>query len=158
MHGTTMDQEGRRQYAEEFGLLYSNMGMPPAYGKLLGWLLICDPPTQSSAELAEALQLSKGSVSTGMRMVEGSKLARRVVRPGKRGHAYELLPNALITATSDAGALWSTMSALMERGVQLSGGEDAPEAQRTRIARDYFAFIARRVPELIEEFKRDNGL
>lgn len=153
-----MDQDGRRRYAEEFGLLYSRMGMPPAYGKLLGWLLICDPPAQSSTELAEALQLSKGSVSTGMRMLEGSKLARRVVQPGKRGHAYELLPDALITATIDASALWSTMSDQMARGVDLIGDEEAPEAQRLRMARDYFAFIARRMPALIDEFKRDNGL
>jgi hypothetical protein len=153
-----LDHESRRRYAEEFGLLYSGMGMPPAYGTLLGWMLICDPPVQSGTELAAALQLSKGSVSTGMRMLEGSKLVRRVVRPGRRGHAYELLPDALITATSDAGALWAAMSALMARGVDLVGDDQAPEAQRLRVARDYFAFIARRVPELIDEFRRDNGL
>jgi hypothetical protein len=153
-----MNQEDRRRYAEEFGLLYSRMGMPPAYGKLLGWLLICDPPAQSLTELVEALGLSKGSVSTGMRMLEGATLARRVVRPGQRGHAYELLPNALITATSDAGALWAAMSALMARGVDLIGDEQAPEAQRLVVGRDYFAFIAKRVPELIDEFKQDNGL
>jgi DNA-binding transcriptional regulator GbsR (MarR family) len=152
-----MDREARRRYAEEFGLVYSRIGMPPAYGKLLGWMLICDPPVQSSGELADALQLSKGSVSTGMRMLVGAKLARRVARPGQRGHAYELLPDALITATSDAGALWSTLSDLMARGVDLIGDEEAPEAQRLRVARDYFAFIARRVPELLDEFKIDNG-
>jgi hypothetical protein len=153
-----MDHEGRRRYAEEFGLLYSRSGMPPAYGKLLGWLLICDPPAQSSTELAEALQLSKGSVSTGMRMLEGSKLVRRVVQSGKRGHAYELLPDALITATTDATTLWTAMSSLMARGVDLVGGDDQPEAQRLRVARDYFEFIARRIPAMVDEFKQENGL
>ena len=55
-----VDREAKQKYAEEFGLLYSTMGMPPAYGNLLGWLMICDPPDQTSTELAEALQLSKG--------------------------------------------------------------------------------------------------
>jgi hypothetical protein len=50
------------------------------------------------------------------------------------------------------------MSDQMARGVDLIGDEEAPEAQRLRMARDYFAFIARRMPALIDEFKRDNGL
>ncbi len=154
----TMDREARQKYAEEFGLLYSTMGMPPAYGKLLGWLLICDPPDQTSTEMAEALGLSKGSVSTGMRMLEGAKLARRVTRPGQRGHAYEVLPDALITATIDTKAVWASLSVLMAKGVELIGDEDAPEARRVRIARDFFAFITERVPDLIEEFRRNNGL
>jgi hypothetical protein len=153
-----VDREAKQKYAEEFGLLYSTMGMPPAYGKLLGWLMICDPPDQTSTELAEALRLSKGSVSTGMRMLEGAKLARRVTRPGQRGHAYEVLPDALITGTMNGKAVWAALSVLMAKGVELIGDEDAPEARRVRIARDFFAFIAERVPDLIEEFKRDNGL
>lgn len=153
-----MDQEAKREYAEEFGLLYSTLGMPPAYGKLLGWLMICDPPDQTSTELAEALQLSKGSVSTGMRMLEGAKLARRVARPGQRGHAYEVLPDALITATMNGRTVWAALGVLMARGVDLIGDADAPEARRVRIARDFFTFIAERVPDLIEEFRRDNGL
>lgn len=153
-----IDREARQRYAEEFGLLYSTMGMPPAFGKLLGWLMICDPPQQTSAELAEALALSKGSVSTGMRMLEGAKLARRVARPGQRGHAYEVLPDGLVTGTVNGRAIWSSISVLMAKGVELLGGEEVPQAQRVRVARDFFAFIAERVPDLIEEFKRDNGL
>ncbi len=154
----TVDREARQRYAEEFGLLYSTMGMPPAYGKLLGWLMICEPPDQSSAELAEALGLSKGSVSTGMRMLEGSGLARRVTRPGQRGHTYEVQPDALITGTLNGRAIWGALSVQLGKGVDLIGGEDAPQAQRVRVARDFFAFIAERVPDLIEEFRRDNGL
>jgi len=30
------------------------MGLPLATGKLLGWLLICDPAAQSGAEMAAA--------------------------------------------------------------------------------------------------------
>jgi DNA-binding transcriptional regulator GbsR (MarR family) len=154
----TVDREAGQQYAEEFGLLYSKVGMPPAFGRLLGWLMICEPAEQTSSELAEALHLSRGSVSTGMRMLEGAKLARRVARPGLREHAYEMLPDGLITGTMNGKAIWSALSDQLAKGVELIGGDDVPEAQRARIARDFFAFIAERVPALIDEFKRDNGL
>ncbi len=74
-----------RQYAEDAALILESMGLARAHGKLLAWLLVCDPPQQSSAELAEALDLSAGSVSTGTRLLENSRLIRRVAVPGQRG-------------------------------------------------------------------------
>jgi DNA-binding transcriptional regulator GbsR (MarR family) len=152
-----MDDE-RRRYADEVGLLSSRMGMPPAYGKLLGWLLICDPPAQSSTDLAAALGLSKGSISTGMRMLERSGLVRRVVLPGRNGHAYEMLPDAMITATMGAIPHYKLMAELMARGVEVIGDNTAEQAQRLRVTREFFDFLAEKLPDLIADFKRANNL
>jgi DNA-binding Lrp family transcriptional regulator len=143
-----------RRYAEEAGVVLAGMGLPPAYGKLLGWLLICDPPRQTSAELAEALNLSKGSVSAGMRMLEKSGLARRVPIPGRRGHAYEMSPEAIIRIAADP-TQFRRFRELMEHGLQVIGGEEGPRARRLRITRDFYAFIERELPKLTERFIRD---
>jgi hypothetical protein len=132
------------------------MGMPPAYGKLLGWLLICDPPSQSSVELADALGLSKGSVSTGMRMLERSGLVRRVAVPGQRGHVYEMAPDAFLRAIDD-GSPYRMMRELLERGLRLLGDERAPRAARLRETRDFYAFVERELPRLIDDFKKGKG-
>ena len=39
------------------------LGMTPMAGRMRGWLLICDPPEQTAAELADALQASRGAIS-----------------------------------------------------------------------------------------------
>ena len=153
-----MDVEEHRRYADEVGLLSSRMGMPPAYGKLLGWLLICDPPAQTSTDLAAALGLSKGSISTGMRMLERSGLVRRVSIPGRNGHAYEMLPDAMITATAGAVAHYRLMAELMARGVEVVGDDSTPQAQRLRVTREFFEFITAKLPAMIDEFKRENDL
>ncbi|MFV2021605.1 hypothetical protein [Micromonospora sp. LOL_023] len=54
------DQPVERGYAKEAGVVLSGMGLPPAAGKILGWLLICDPPSQTGSDIAAALDLSKG--------------------------------------------------------------------------------------------------
>jgi len=144
-----MDQ--RREYAEEAGVVLTGMGMPPAFGKLLGWLLICDPPQQSLTQMAEALDLSKASVSTGMRMLETSRLVRRVALPGRRGHAYEITPEAFVrVGESDT---YRVFRELMERGLDILGGPDAPGAERLRESRDFYAFIERELPNLIARFR-----
>lgn len=150
-----MDKE--RAFAEEVGTVMSGMGMPAAFGKLMGWLLICDPPQQTSTQLAEALGLSKGSVSTGTRVLEQLGMVRRVPVRG-RGHAYEMLPDALVR-TVDARRLYLVVHDVMQRGIDVLGGDEtAPRAQRLRVTRDFYAFVAERVPELIEEFAKREGL
>ena len=143
-----------RKFAEEVGVFLSQMGMPPAFGRLLGWLLICDPPSQTSAQLSEALGLSKGSVSTGMRMLERSGLVRRVPMPGGhgRGHAYEMAPDAFVKVT-DPGGRFLMMRDLMDKGLAVLDDPDSSRARRLRITRDFYAFFAMRSPELMEEFK-----
>lgn len=148
--------EEERLFADEVGTVLSGMGMPAAFGKLMGWLLICDPPQQTSTQLAQSLGLSKGSVSTGMRALEQLGMVRRVPVRG-RGHAYEMLPDALVR-TVDARRLYMVIHDVMQKGIDLLGGESLPRAQRLRVTRDFYAFVAERVPQLIDEFARKQGL
>lgn len=141
---------GERQYAEEAGVVLAGMGMAPAQGKLLAWLLICDPPQQTSTEMAHALGLSKGSVSTGIRMLEATNLVRRVPTPGRRGIAYEMSPDAITQAVrSDQFRIFRE---LMERGLAVVGGAGTPRGARLEYTRDFYAFIEREAPRLVERF------
>jgi DNA-binding transcriptional regulator GbsR (MarR family) len=150
-----MELSPERRYAEEVGMVLATLGMTPAYGKLLGWLLICDPPSQSLAEMSGALGLSKGSVSTGLRILERIGLVRRVAAPGSRGHVYEATPNALIDMGSRAGEQYAAIRQLMERGLELLDDEQSPRAQRLRVSRDFYAFVEREVPNLLTRFKNE---
>jgi DNA-binding transcriptional regulator GbsR (MarR family) len=140
-----------RQYAEELAVALSSLGMPPATGKLMGWLLICDPPTQSSGQLAQALNLSKGSISTSMRMLERGGLVRRVAASGGRGHCYEMRPDALMAASTEVSR-YRLMREAMEQGLKLLGDESTPRAERLRTSRDFYAFMEQETPRLVERF------
>jgi DNA-binding MarR family transcriptional regulator len=146
-----MDISPERRYAEEAGVVLAGMGMPQAYGKLLGWLLICTPAAQSGAELVAALGLSKGSVSAGLRTLEASGLVRRVAMPGRRGSFYELTPDAIMRAAGSEK--FTQFRVLMERGLEVLGGETAPGAERLRATRDFYAFIETEMPKLIQRFQ-----
>jgi DNA-binding transcriptional regulator GbsR (MarR family) len=144
-----------RQYAEDAALILESMGMTRASGKLLAWLLVCDPPQQSSAELSDALDLSAGSVSTGTRMLENAKLIRRVAVPGRRGKVYEMTEDAMTRAVQDDRV--RIMRELMDRGLAVVGGEEAPRARRLRRTRDFYAFFEREIPALMERFEQEYG-
>ena len=146
-----MEYTAERRYAEQAGVVLAGMGLPLATGKLLGWLLICEPAAQSGAEMAAALGLSKGSVSAGIRILENSGLARRVAMPGRRGTFYEMTPDAIMRAAGSEK--FTYFRQLLDRGLEVVGGEDAPGAERLRLNRDFYAFLEVEVPALIECFK-----
>lgn len=144
-----------RRYAEDAGLVLTSMGMPQAYGKLMGWLLICEPAAQSGAEITAALGLSKGSVSGGLRMLETAGLVHRVAMPGRRGTFFRMAPDALMRAAGSEK--FTQFRELMDRGLDVVGGRDAPGAERLRETRDFYAFIEVELPKLIERYHRERG-
>lgn len=144
-----------RRYAEDAAVVLESVGLPRTTGKLLAWLLVCDPPQQTSTDLAGALDLSAGSVSTGIRMLENAGLVRRVAIPGRRGKAYEMTDDAMTRAAQDDRV--RLMRELMERGLAVVGGEQAPRARRLRHTRDFYAFLEREIPALVRRFETEYG-
>jgi len=143
-----------RRFVEESAVLLTGMGLPPAYAKILAWLLICDPPCQTATDIARELHLSKGSVSAGIRVLERIGLARRVPAPsGRRGAFWAIAPDAIMRASvSDT---YATVGELMQRGVEAAGGEGSPRAERLRVTRDFYIFLAREFPRLVERFREE---
>ena len=65
-------------------------------GRILGWLMICEPPHQSATELVAALEISTGSVSTQVRFLEELAFVERVTFPGDRVTYYQLKPDVWV--------------------------------------------------------------
>ena len=83
-----------RHFVEDFSLYFEQMGYPRMAGRILGWLLICDPPVQSAGELADVLGASKGSLSTMTRLLIQVGLIERAGVPGRRRDYFRIKPGA----------------------------------------------------------------
>ena len=70
-------------FVEEMGMYLSSVGMTPIAGRLLAWLLICDPEQQTAADLAHDLHASRGAISGAIRQLESAGFVRRT-RRGRR--------------------------------------------------------------------------
>ncbi len=148
------DVSGERQFAEEVGRVFEQMGVPRMTGRILGWLLICDPPRQSSAALGTALGASKGAISTATRLLELYGLVKRVGVPGARGDFFEIAPDAFSRAHDQVGKA-RLFRELMEKGLAVLGDEESPRAERLRETRALYAFMERELPGLFERFRAE---
>jgi DNA-binding transcriptional regulator GbsR (MarR family) len=91
-HETSRQQ---RLLAEEFGLLFEEMGHTRMDGRISAWLLLSDPPVQSLTDIADALGVSKAAVSTSARSLLQIGMVERVSEPGRRGDSYRSVPGKL---------------------------------------------------------------
>jgi DNA-binding transcriptional regulator GbsR (MarR family) len=154
-----MDDEqatmAEQYFVERAGVVIEHLGMPRMAGRVLGWLLICDPPQQSPGELAAALQASKASISTTIRYLVQIGLVERVVFPGKRRDYFRMREEAWSRTTEERFDMVTAMRELAEQGLALRADAGAEATEQLREMRDFYAFNERELPALIERWRQE---
>ncbi|MEA1902101.1 MAG: ArsR family transcriptional regulator [Actinomycetota bacterium] len=140
----------QHDYIEKVGRWWEAAAGSRAGGRILGWLMICDPPHQSSADLIEALDLSAGSISNQLRFLEGLGLLERVTFPGDRVSYFQMRPHAWVEVMIEKQAGTAALVALAEsaQGVLPS---DRPD-RVTELAR-VAEFMNKEWPALMDRLK-----
>jgi DNA-binding MarR family transcriptional regulator len=156
-----MDEEQRRleerHLAEDVGLFFEEWGFPRMAGRILGWLLICNPPEQSAGQLAAALQASKGSLSTMTRMLIQLGLVERAGVPGQRRDYFRIRPGAWPRFLRSQTQVMIGLHQVVERGLALLADEDPAQRRRLLEAHDLYAFLERELPRLFQQFERESA-
>ena len=147
--------EDRASYVEDFGLLFEGFGLPRMVGRVLGALLISDPPELSAEELAEALRASRGSISSSTRTLIQMGLVQRRTRRGERKDYFRMKPGAWDELMRRELETLSRFRQMAERGLDIANS-DSPEAQRNlEEMREFYAYWERELPAVLGRWEED---
>ncbi len=145
------------QYVEEFGLYWEQVGLPRMTGRILAWLLICDPPEQTMNDLTEVLQASKSSISTGSRMLMQFDFIERISLPGERKDYYRLLPHLWTRVLAAKQGQLTDFLQLAERGLALLSDTETQRRERLEEMHDLYAFMEVEYPKLLERWRTERS-
>src|SRR3954467_10395967 len=150
-------RERESAFVEEMGQALASYGMTPMAGRVWGWLLICDPPEQTAADLANALGASRGAISGTARILSNAGMIRRTRRRGDRREYFSAPPEALDAFLASAGRIYRQFREMAERG--LLAIADRPPERRRRLEeiRDLFAFVEVEVPRVADGSRGDRA-
>jgi DNA-binding MarR family transcriptional regulator len=140
-------------FADHAGRFYAReYGFPPVAGRLLGYLVICDPPQQTIADLAEALLASRSAITGAVKLLEGYRAVRRTRAAGERVDRVSIDPAGLEPKGFTA-AIYEEQAALAREALVLL--TDAPAARRAVVeeAAAFYDFLAKRLPAVLEEWR-----
>jgi hypothetical protein len=137
---------------EYVGRCWEGFGQPRTAGRILGWLMICEPPEQSSSDLADALQVSAGSVSAISRQLVQLGLADRVTYPGDRASYFRLNEHVWVEVVR---ARMDDLRALHD--VALSAEPLLPDTEPQRVTELAWMteFLMKEWPPLMERMQRE---
>jgi len=80
-----MPRDEEITFADHLGRFYARRyGFPPMVGRVLGYLLVCEPRDQSIAELSEALLASRSAITGALDVLERLHAIRRSRAAGER--------------------------------------------------------------------------
>ena len=147
----------KRSFVEELGLFFEQSGMPRMAGRILGWLLLSDPPHQSLNELAEALIASKGSISTTTRLLVQIGLIERISLPGVRHGYFRIRPSASQHLLKQGAEQVTILRKLAERGLELLEAKASLTRQGLEEMRDMYAFFEGEYPALLERWEQERA-
>ena len=82
-------EKAAEEFIEQMGVYAQADGLPRIAGRMLGFFIV-EGGTHSFSELAQALQVSRGSVSTNARILESFGAIERTSRPGDRQDYFRL--------------------------------------------------------------------
>lgn len=150
-----MDQ-AKLHYVEEVALYFERAGLQRMAGRIIGWLLVCDPPEQTMTQITEGLQASKSTISVALRMLVGVYLVEQITPPGERRDYYRLSPDAWNRSFRARMHQVTELRDLAARGLAVMDDVQPAQRERLEVMRDMNDFMAREFPRLLDQWEAEH--
>ncbi|TDC02879.1 MarR family transcriptional regulator [Nonomuraea longispora] len=145
---TEQDSPGRERvlaWVERVAAFVSEeWGLAPISGRILGWLMVCEPPEQTASDIAEAIGASRASLTTNLHLLTSHRLIRRFRKTGERNVFYTIEDDAWGKIVQQKLAIFSAFDELAAEGMRL-GWRDLARTARIRAARRSIAEVLHQV-------------
>jgi len=138
----------RLEFVEGLGVLAQEMGVARSMARVLGWMVVCEPPEQSAADIQTALELSAGAVSSATRFLVGSAMLERTAHRGDRHIYYRLRSGTWEGVLESRLRTLVQLRRVADRGLQAAGNE---ADGRICELRDIYAWFEDHVDRLLDE-------
>jgi len=151
----TLDPAQER-FVEHIGLLWEGQGLSRVAGRIVGYLTLQDAP-RSLDEIATALNVSKGSVSTDARQLQARGLLERTPAPaGDRRDYYVVAPDLPAAVLEERRRELQGLASALEAAVALP---DTPKAVSSRLKGfcSIYRAVARQLEQLIAAPAKASG-
>jgi DNA-binding transcriptional regulator GbsR (MarR family) len=165
-HGTSEDNlrhvsdQKRHEIIDDMGILWEELGMPRAEGRIVGCLMLSNAPAMSSADLMTELGMSAASISTATRRLAEVGFIKRVTQAGRRGHFFRVEDDVWGAFLAGERGYLEKRAAFAETILTELGPDDEGPRRRVQNMRDYMSWLRtyhRKMLGDYEQFKKDRA-
>ncbi len=150
---STANSDPLHDYVDRLGMWFEQIGMQPLVGRLLAWLIVCQPPQQSSKDLAGALGASPGAISTTAKVLIQMSMIERVRVRGDRKTYFRVVPEVWTQRVRSEMELTVHLRQIAEEGLDVLNRVGHETDSRLEELREMAAFFEREFPAMIERWE-----
>ena len=142
--------------AEQAAAMMTAAGMPRMPARVMMALVASPDSGYSAADLADRLGVSPAAVSGAVRYLQSIHMIQRLPRHGDRRDRYEIIDDGWHVVLTANMPLYERLADFVDRVADENA--DAPASvRRARDMSEFFRFLARRMPQLLEEWDAERG-
>jgi DNA-binding transcriptional regulator GbsR (MarR family) len=147
--------ESEYDFVERMGLAFDGLGSPRMMGRIMGYLLICEPPTRSAPQLVEELGVSKGAINTMTRQLVKAGLLERVAISGERATHFRVHTGAWADLLRQQLQGLHLLTDLAADGLRVL--QDSPPERRQRLQQfhDIYVRFEREIEQMLANFAEE---
>jgi hypothetical protein len=135
------EQDPLLEWTERVAMYLARDGVPPIAGRVLGWLMVCDPREQSAGQISAAIGASRASLTSNLRLLSSMGFLTWRTRPGERTVYYQMAEDAWAIVVRKQVAGITSFLDITRDGLGLVGPDD-DRASRIRQAHATFEWMA----------------
>jgi DNA-binding transcriptional regulator GbsR (MarR family) len=147
-------EQQQNEHVEEIGIVLEKLGFPPMPARIVGYLLIAEPPFKTFDEIVQYTQASKSAISNALKYLEACKLVNYKTFGGDRKRYFKIdLENWSKLVENDMVNL-RKFRTLLDHIVENRSDEYKDYNQAIQDISLFYQVVEDSLPELIEKWKK----
>jgi hypothetical protein len=150
--------EAEAAFIDRIGRVYEHAhGVPYDSGRLMGWLMICDPPRQRLSAILRDLDTTRDRIEYFIEQLCHAGVFRRTEADAAGDYEVEMVEDGWPRAVGLTYAKWPKYHEVMQYGLEVLA--DAPEPRRRRLVEleELFRFVVTETAAMMERYEKLHG-
>jgi DNA-binding transcriptional regulator GbsR (MarR family) len=146
----------KQEQVEKFGVLLEKFGFQRMAGRIIGFLILAEPPHKTFDEIREYLQASKSSVSIALQVLIMKNLVTYFTLPGDRKRYFKFIAESWTDMLKNDVGRGAALRDILNESVALREDDHPAFNEGLKKMADFHDFMSKIVPELINKWIEEN--
>ncbi|MBN2487175.1 MAG: hypothetical protein JXB34_14470 [Bacteroidales bacterium] len=147
----------QKELVETMGRMYDRKGFQPISGRIVALLTVMDKELFTFDEIVEELQISKGSASNALRMLEMSNIIEYITLPGDRKKHFRIRKHDKFSLIDEHKEKLNISLSFLKETLDLKADKNSGNAQFIRSMIDMLGYFLEKFEELKIEYLQKNN-
>ncbi|MEQ9442890.1 MAG: MarR family transcriptional regulator [Cyclobacteriaceae bacterium] len=150
-----IDSTEKRRQVERIGVALEKLGLTPVAARILGLLLVAEPPYLTLDEIVEATQASKSSVGNALKFLQSEESIEYITFPGDRKRYFQLSTDTWLEGLQQRVEQLTSFREILLETVDMRSDQHAKFNQSLLDMCDFYGEFEEKVESFISEWKKD---